>query len=168
MDTNVRSQSRCRYNWTTRNLHLSPSSSSLLFAASRSRHPDSPFDLSLSNHHPFSSLVLAPRSRHRGFSPSGVSPVRLFFSTEACQCFLLFLLHSHLRPVFQTLFALRCTCVRACVRIYVSDTEPLPTLSPALTSPLASWNDTRKRVRLTDFMPLHFSFAFCYLQLFDC
>lgn len=69
----------------------------LLSATSRSRHPDSPFDLSLSNHYPFSSLVLARLFRHCGFSSYGISSasVSLFLNRSLPMFRLLFLLRSY-------------------------------------------------------------------------
>lgn len=64
IDTNVRSQSRYRYNWTTRNLHLSPFSS-LLFATSRSQHPDRVHLTSLYPTIRFHLSFSLPVSRHR-------------------------------------------------------------------------------------------------------
>lgn len=88
-----------------------------LFTASRSRHPDNPFDLSLSNHHPFSSLVLAPRFSLSWLLSLWYLPRPSLFLNPTCQCCLLFLLHSYYT---ETLFALKRACVRACVYTYLT------------------------------------------------
>lgn len=116
--TRVRPQPRCRYNWTTRNLHLTSSSSfALPFAATRSRHPGRFIrPLSLSNY--LCVFISHFRSLPHSFYPSDLSSLRSYISPGlshlSSPLFLLFPLHLLCRASPQArryLFAPTYACV---------------------------------------------------------
>lgn len=156
MDTRIRSQPRCRYNWTTRNLHLSSCPSSLPFATSRSRHPDNPFGLSL---YPTASirspsLALAPCFSSASL-PSTSPPLRpsLYLDRDSPTCSLLLLLRLH--AYLRRMSLLRYACLPAYLYIFRYFLHRLFRHRPCVMM-----RDVRDNS-----VSLRFFFALCYFHL---